>query len=247
MLSKLIYPLVFLTAVLVGGEGMAALSVHEILRTADQARGNLEGVTWEVVLTSIKDSRVTNMTLLVKARGFNILGHLLAPPKSKDNKILMVNRTMWFYKPGLSKPVPISRRQKLFGNAAYGDIATTNYAKEYMAMLLKEEKLRGENCYVFDLRSKDKKTTYDRIKYWVSKARLLGVQAHFFTVSGKMIKSATMDYANTVTIEGEVRPFISRTTIRQKLLPNRVTTLIYGHPDFHALPNSLFNLNLFQK
>ena len=45
---------------------------------------------------------------------------------------------------------------------------------------------------------KDKKTTYDRIKYWISKDRVVGVKAEYFTVSGKQFKSAAMAYTNTV-------------------------------------------------
>ena len=45
--------------------------------------------------------------------------------------MLFNDRTIWFIKPGLRKPVSISARQRLVGDAANGDIATTNYARDY--------------------------------------------------------------------------------------------------------------------
>ncbi len=225
----------------------AAESIPRILRRADEARGNLEGVTWEVVLEAVEQTHTGTMTFDVKARGFDIVGESLAPPKHKGNTVLMVQRNMWFYKPRLSKPVPISQRQKLLGNAVYGDIAATNYAEDYAATALADDTVNGEACYVFDLLAKSKKTTYDRIKYWVAKGRLVGVKAEYFAVSGKKFKSASMEYANTVAVKGEERPFISRIRIYDELLTQDVTTLTFHHPQFQILPDHLFNLNLLVK
>jgi len=193
----------FLVTVLLCGDRLAAsMTTQHILRQADQARGNLEGVTWEVVLESVAKTRTETMTFDVKARGFDILAETLAPPKSRGNKILMMRGNMWFYKPGLSKPVPISRRQRLLGNAVYGDIAATNYAHDYEATTLADDDVNGEVCHVFDLKSKDKQTTYDRSKYWIAKDRLVGVKAQYFAVSGMQFKSSIMEYAHTMAING---------------------------------------------
>jgi hypothetical protein len=224
------------------------LETQDILKRADEARGNLEGIAWEVVIESIENQRTADtLTYDIKARGFNISGMSLAPPKYRGNKVLMLNTNMWFYKPGLSKPVPVSQRQKLMGNAAYGDIASTNYAEDYEAILLFSEVVDGENCYVFDLRSKDNKTTYDRIKYWISEERLVGVKAEYFTVSGKKFKSATMEYNNSVLVNGKIRPFISRITMHGELVNDAVTYLKLTSPRLEPLPDYVFDLNLFMK
>ncbi len=237
----------FLAAVLLSVNLLSAYTVQQILHLADQARGNLEGVVWQVTVESIENTRTESITFVAKARGFDIRGESLAPPKSKGNKLLMLNGNMWFHKPGISKPVPISKRQRLMGNALYGDIAATNYANDYEPTTLLDDTVDGEVCYVFDLKSKDKKTTYDRIKYWVSKERLVGVKAQYFTLSGKPFKSATMDYAHTVHIKGEPRPFISRMVIYDELMSNNVTTLSFRSPRLEPLPDYLFDLNLLIK
>ena len=225
----------------------AAPDIRAILKTADESRGNLQGIAWEVVVEAIENEHTDNLTYDIKARGFDISGMSLAPPKYKGNKLLMSNNNMWFYKPGLSKAIPISQRQKLMGNAAYGDIASTNYAEDYDAVLLPDENVNGEECYVFDLTSKDDKTTYDKIKYWISKKRLIGVKAEYFTVSGKKFKTAEMEYGNQVVIDGKARPFISKITLHDELMSADVTYLNLTKPRFEPLPDYVFNLNLFMK
>ena len=106
---------------------------------------------WEIDLTSIENGRTQNRTLNVKARDFNSIAEFLEPPKVKGRKLLMIDRNMWFVKPGLRKPVPISPRQKLMGGAANGDIASTNYAGDYEARSVSEADVDGEPCYLFDL------------------------------------------------------------------------------------------------
>ena len=223
-----------------------AMEIVDILHHADQSRGNLEGVNWEVFLESTKGERKSSMTLDVKARGFDIRAETLTPTKYKGNKILMLKGNMWFYKPGISKPVPISRRQKLLGLAAYGDIASTNYVKEYEGDIVGEETVEGELCYVINLKPKSKKTTYDKIRYWISKKRLVGLRAEYFTVSGKKFKSALMKYDHTVNIEGHTRPFISRITFSDELMSSDSTYLDFKAPVFKKLPDYIFNLNLLK-
>jgi outer membrane lipoprotein-sorting protein len=236
-----------LLILLLYGSVCAAISNKEILRKADQARGNLHGITWEVVVASTEKNRTTTMTFDVKARRFDVLAENLAPPKYKGNKLLMLTGNMWFHRPGLSKPVPVSRRHKLLGLAVYGDIASTNYAQDYEVVSVEEESINEEACYLFDLKSKTKKSTYDRIKYWISKDRLVGVKAEYFTVSGKTFKSAVMEYDNRVTIDDEPRPFISRITIRDELLTDDTTSMDFARPDFQKLPDYIFNLNLLKR
>ena len=222
-----------------------ALDIEEILRKADRARGNFEGIVWVVSLESVRKHRTRSLELKVNSRGFDLSAQYLAPPRSKGNQLLMVNGNMWFYKRGLTKPVPISRRQKLMGRAANGDIAATNYANDYEATLMGEEMVDGELCYKFDLKSKDKKTTYDRIMYWVSKERVVGVQADYFTVSDKRFKSARMEYNNKVGADGQ--PFVSKLTIYDRVASKDVTTLDFSEPTLEKLPDYLFDLNLLRK
>jgi outer membrane lipoprotein-sorting protein len=221
--------------------------ISKILEKADEARGNLKGVQW-VVSVAVSDHQKNDKIVYdVKARAFDTLAESLYPSKDKGNKILMVNGNMWFYKPGLSKPVPIARRQKLLGTAAYGDIASTNYDEDYEADPLPDDRVDGESCYVFSLKAKTSKATYDRIKYWIRKRDVVGVKAEYFTVSGKKFKSATMEYQNSVMVDGNARPFISKIDIRDELMVNGQTILSFTDTQIGRIPDYVFNINLLRR
>ncbi len=223
-----------------------ALSAKEILTHADRARGNLDGVVWRLAIDSHEESHREQRNLEIQARGYDFLAVMTDPPKVRGHKLLMVNHNMWFAKPGLSKPVPISPRQKLVGGASYGDIAATNYAEDYEVLSLTEEVLGTEKCYVFDLKAAHKKVTYDRIKYWVSADRLVGVRAEYYTLSEKKFKEAEFEYAHRVG-DGhgrEGQPFISSMKIVEVLAGQNVTVLSFSQPRLESVPASTFNVNL---
>jgi hypothetical protein len=223
----------------------AAMTPKEILHRADEARGNLEGVKWVVYIHSVENKRIQKRKLTVKARGYDFLAILKSPPKVKGQKLLMVSHNMWFTKPDLRKPVPVSPRQKLVGGASYGDIAATNYADDYEASPLDDEVVNGEICHVYDLKAVHKKATYARIKYWVSKDHLVGVKAQYFAVSGKMFKSATFEYKNRIQLRNKPHPFISIMIITDALIEKNVTTLRFDKQKLVKVPPSTFDLNLF--
>ncbi len=222
----------------------ADMTPREILEKADEARGNVEGVEWEINIESVERGRRQNRTVRVQARDVNSIAEFISPPKVKGRKLVMLDRNMWFTKPGLRKPVPISPRQKLMGGASNGDIASTNYAGDYKVADTSREIVDGEPCYLLDLTAISKKVTYDRIKYWISERRLVGVKAEFFTISGKMFKSATMEYQNSIMIQGKPHAFISKMVITNAFVEDDLTTMTYSKAKIKKIPDSAFNLNL---
>ncbi len=226
---------------------VAGPTPRQVLEKADRARGKLPGLVWTVKMTSVERGRTRVQTLQVKARNEDVLATFVAPPRVKGQKLLMLGRNMWFIKPGVSRPVPISPRQKLMGQAANGDIASTNYSGDYDGVFLADDTVDGEPCYVLDLTARNKKVTYDRIKYWVSKERLVGVRAEFYTVSGKLFKTAEFEYENRIRYRGEVIPFVSKMVIRDAIRPSEMTTLEYSDIVVKKLPDSTFNLNLLMR
>ena len=235
----LAYGVVFVTKPVLG-----EMTPDEILQKADASRGNVEGVEWTIEIESIEGGRKRVRTLNIKARNFNSLAEFISPPKVKGRKLLMIDRNMWFVKPGLRKPVPISPRQKLIGGASNGDIASTNYAGDYKVTHATEALFNEEPCYLYDLTATNKKATYDRVKYWISKKRLVGVKADFFTVSGKMFKSATFDYNNRIMVQDEPRSFVSKMVITNAVIKEDITTMVYSNVNVRRIPEATFNLNL---
>ncbi|MCP3898768.1 MAG: outer membrane lipoprotein-sorting protein [Desulfobacteraceae bacterium] len=220
----------------------------EILKSADLSRGSDTGLEWTIKIESIEKGKKQNNTLKLKASNFNSLAEFLAPAKVKGRKLLMRDRNMWFVKPGLSKPVPISPRQKLLGGASNGDIASTNYAGDYSIAEFKEDaEFNGQPCYLFDLKAKNKKVTYDKIRYWISKEKLIGVKADFFTISGKLFKTATFEYNNKIKLNNESRLFVSKMIITNSVFKNDITTMHYSKIKIKRISNSTFNINMLTK
>ncbi len=221
-------------------------SPEQILYSADLARGNTKGLEWIIKIDAIENGKRQKNTLLLKASRQNSLAEYLSPAKVKGRKLLMQDRNMWFIKPGLSKPVPISPRQKLLGGASNGDIASTDYSGDYtITDFSQDARFNNQSCYLFDLKANNKKVTYDKIKYWVSKENLTGVKADFFTISGKLFKTATFEYK--IIIKNKPRLFVSKMVIKNSLLKNNVTTMYYSKVKIKTIPASTFNLNLLTR
>ncbi|HJW10543.1 MAG TPA: outer membrane lipoprotein-sorting protein [Albitalea sp.] len=208
------------------GSGMTA---ERILEATDRVRGGgLPGLEWQLKITaSDSDTGSDVRELHLKASGDNSLAETTFPPRAAGGRLLQLGRNMWYGRPDLSKPVSISSRQKMMGPAANGDIASTNYLQDYDATLLREEDVDGEPAYVLQLVGKTKWVTYDRIEYWVSKKKLVPVKAAFYTVSGKLFKTAQFETANELSVGGRRQPFVSRMVIRDAINTDSVSVLDY--------------------
>lgn len=226
---------------------LAAPDAQSILTDSDQSRGGgLPGIVWEIKLLSRDGAKVDEpLRILVKAMDDSSVAETQEPARFKGSKILQVERNMWLTKPGLSKPIPISPRQRMSGQASNGDIAATNYAGDYDAQMNGAATLDGEACYVLDLSAKHKRTTYDRIRYWVSVTRVVGIKAEFYSVSGKLLKTARFEYNNAIEHESKRVPFISKMTIHDALI-DADTTMEFGTVKVRKIAASEFDLGQMQ-
>lgn len=226
---------------------LAAPDAQILLQHADQARGgNLPGIVWEIKLTSRDGTKTDELQrLVVKAVDGSSVAETLEPTRFKGSKLLQLERNMLLTRPGLSKPIPISPRQRMSGQAANGDIAATNYARDYEARLSGTETIDGEPCQVLDLVAKHKRATYDKVRYWVSVQREVGVKAEFLSVSGKLLKSARFEYGNTIEHQGRHIPFVSRMSIRDALV-DAETTMDFGTVTVKKIDESEFDLGQIQ-
>lgn len=225
----------------------AAPDAQAILKNSDQARGGgLPGIVWEIRLTSRDGDRADEpQRLIVKAVDESSVAETQEPQRFKGSKLLQVDRNMWLTKPGLSKPIPISPRQRMSGQASNGDIAATNYAGDYDAVLSGEESIDDTPCYVLELSAKHKRTTYDRIRYWVSIKGETALKAEFYSLSGKLLKTARFEYGNTIEHDGKRIPFVSKMVIRDALV-DAETTMAFGTVKVSPVAASEFDLGQMQ-
>lgn len=229
------------------GSALAAPDAQSILKHSDQARGGgLPGIVWEITLRSRDGDKLEEpQRLIVKAVDESSVAETQEPARFKGSKLLQIGRNMWLTKPGLSKPIPISPRQRMSGQASNGDIAATNYAGDYDAQMDGTEAIEGEPCYVLNLSAKHKRATYDKIRYWVSIKRGVAVKAEFDSVSGKLLKTARFEYDNTISYGGQRIPFVSKMTIRDALI-DAETEMAFGTVQVQKIPAYEFDLGQLQ-
>lgn len=243
-----VWPTLFaILALLASAPAAAAPDAQALLQRSDHARGGgLPGIVWEIRLIPREgDRQREEQRLEVRAVDEASVAETLEPARFRGAKILQVGRNMWLTKTGLSKPIPVSPRQRLTGQAANGDIAATNYAADYNATLAGEENLGSEACYVLELAARHKRATYDRVRYWVSKAREVAVKAEFYSLSGKLLKTASFEYGQEIRYQGRRIPFVSRMLIRDAL-SDAETDMRYSEVRVRPVPPSEFELGQMQ-
>jgi len=217
---------------------------NQLLQASDRSRGGVkDGIQWVAKVESSESGEQTNREFDVKANGDNAYVEAIAPARNKGEIYLFNDRNMWFFKPSLKKPVSISARQKLTGQAANGDIASTHYARDYDPVIEKTENLDGEKTHVLLLTAKTKNLTYDKIRYWINDKSKLAVKAEFLTLQGKAFKIGYLKYQNKLTVDGQTFPFVSELKIVDAKFENNKSIITYANPKSTKLSPSLFNVN----
>jgi len=219
-------------------------SAEDLLLASDRSRGGLDhGITWNIKIDSTEEGETTSRQFLVKAKKNDAYVEATQPARNKGEVYLFNERTMWFFKPSLKKPVAISARQRLSGQTANGDIANTRYSRDYTATFEKDSDVHGEKVKVLMLKAKADNLTYDRIRYFVNPKTHLAMRAEFLTLNGKPFKIGEMEYGNKVNSGGKNLPFISRLTITDAKFKDNKSVLTYTNPKVEDHPASLFNVN----
>lgn len=202
------------------------------LLAAEQARGILtgnQGVQWTVTVSGTKNAK-----FVATSQGGKIFAEVIEPADATGRRYLAESDgAMWFWKPGLSRPVSVSKRQRLSGDAAIGDIASTSFVDGYKLDGEEPGEVNGEAATVYTMKANSPGDTYARINYWVTTKGNLGKKAEFYARSGTLIRSSTMDYQNTVN----GRPFLS-----QMVIVDGGTTITLKFSDVRvgSFPASLF-------
>lgn len=208
-----------------------------LLKRSDTYRNGWPAYTLRVKITNFESGKSDEESLYqVSQKGTDKTYVEFMSPRDKGRHLLMLGDDMWIYLPDTSRPVRITPLERLSGDASNGDIARTNYAVDYTAAYVRDEKVGNENCYVLDLTAKRKGATYQRILYWVRVEDARPVRAEFYLTSGKHIKSATFD---------EYAPFggkmlLQRLTLYDEIRHNSHSVLDYSNAAPRDLPDKLF-------
>ncbi|OYZ21679.1 MAG: hypothetical protein B7Y39_08745 [Bdellovibrio sp. 28-41-41] len=216
----------------------------ELLKESDKARGAIgDGLSWALTIDTEEDGEASSREFDVKVKGPDALVEASAPARNKGEVYIFNDRNMWFYKPTLKKPVAISARQKLTGQAANGDIASTNYARDYDPTIEKTEDINKEKFFVLMLKAKTDNLTYDKIRYWISAKSKLAIKAEFLNLQGQAFKIGELTYKNSIKAGGKTIPFVSELKITDAKFPKNISIIKYKNPKAEKLSDSIFNVN----
>jgi putative ABC transport system permease protein len=213
------------------------------LKHSDMARGGYGNYAWTLRIHTEDPAGTTDTTYAVAVKAGKALARTLEPKRYQGEKVLIAERSMWYIKPGLRKPVTVSPQQRLVGEAANGDIAAVQYAREYAPAWLGDAVIEGADCYKLKLTAAQAGATYDSIIYYVDKKTLLGVKAEFMTSESTIFKSAVFAYRNHVSADGKEMPFISSMKIVNASFPDRFSRLDYESVQKTNTPDSMFVLD----
>lgn len=225
------------------------MSADNVLQLADKTSEILiKGSHWIVGIQSDDGKKQVSQKYKIYVKQDSVLAECLDPAKHKGEKILFSKEKLWFYKPGISQPIMLSARQKLSGQAANGDIALTRFARDYTAVIEGEETVDGVLCYRLLLTAKNRQPTYDKVKYWVSKDKKIGVKADFMTKEGTVLKHAKYTYGNSISHAGKKYPFWSQMDITDAVIASKTTKMTYESVEIKNLQDSLFSVeSLFEE
>lgn len=215
---------------------LAESKANEIVRKADLKRG-LGNVSHSFNVTvSDQDNKLEVFHVSFKDVN-NSLTEQTQPERAKGRKLLMKDYDIWLFTPNIKKALRISLEQKLTGQVSNGDIARTNYAEDYEAEILGNEKRAEGEVIKLSLSAKNKKVTYGKIEYIVSKKDYSPIEAIFYAISGKPLKKAHfMDYRQ---IKGMNRA--TKMVIEDYIQKNKISTLVFSDHKEENFNDSLFN------
>lgn len=214
----------------------ADVNPNDIVKKADLKRG-LGNVshTFNVTVTDQDDKKEV---FRVSFKDVNrSLTEQTEPERAKGRKLLMKDYDIWLFTPNIKRALRISLEQKLTGQVSNGDIARTNYAEDYDASLIKTEKRNGIDTYVLELKAKNKKVTYGKIEYIVSKKEFNPIEATFYAISGKPLKKA--HFSDFKMVQGVSRS--TKMVIEDYLQKDKVSTMVFSDHHPESLSNNLFN------
>lgn len=235
--------LVCLMPLLAQGEqsGAAAGDVAEaleIVARADEIRFPRESFQTEIIVRNLSKGEETDQRKFrILSRGNeNTIVLTMEPVSERGQALLMRGRDLWVFMPSVSQPVRLSLAQRLTGQVANGDLARANFAGDYNPAVIGEEELDGERAIVLDLTAVDRGVTYARVKYWVAAQDRRPLQAEFYALSGRLLKTAR--YEDFKELAGRLRP--TRLVMEDALKEGEVSILTYETMRVRDLPERMF-------
>ncbi len=186
-----------------------------------------------------REPAATALDLFVKGTDKSLV--VFREGKQKDRKILTVGDHVWLIVPTASRPIPVSKTQRLMGAASFGDIARLRFADEYDATLRPEESPVAESgvatpCRVLDLKAKRAGSAYPAAVLWTGRDDGLPRRLRLSLASGKEAKEVLFTgYGENLRIKTmEIRDLLAKGG-------SSVTTLAFTSYEVRPLDPKMFD------
>lgn len=227
--------------------GAPNLSADEIVDRADAIRFPQEPFQVQVEVQSWEggDSEPKGFIYRVLQRGNELsIVQTLEPAAERGQIMLSREGDLWVFLPAVSQPVRLPMAQRLTGQVANGDLARANFAGDYAATYLEDERIDGETYHKLELKAARDGVTYDRVLYWVHAETLRPLKAEFYTLSGRLMKIGHYDDFQKVD-GGRVRPM--RTTFVDAVKEGERSVMTYSGFKTRELPERIFTKQYLKK
>ncbi len=220
------------------------LTAEEILQLSDQSRNGWEAFVVRTQITNYEQGKLKqegNFDVFIKGEDKSLVRFLNADVRGQY--LLMLVDDMWIYMPNTRRPIRITPLQRLMGDASNGDVARTQYARDYAPTLKAEETLDGVPSYILRLEAKRDGATYHTIEYWVSKETLQPKKAEIYLASGKHYKTILFD------TYGEVRGrvLLTQMSLFDRLREGKKTIMRFTSYIPQDIPEKYFNKDYLEK
>lgn len=222
-----------------------AAQADEILEKSDRIRFPKHDFQVDVNITTTEPGRDPDLhkyRILSKGNEDSLV-MTLYPASERGQILLMKRRDLWLYLPNVSQAVRLPLSQRLTGMVAYGDLARANFLGDYDPTLLRTEEVNGAAHHVLELNAVDRSVTYHRVIYWVNAANDRPYKAEFYTVSGRLMKTAF--YENFQEMAGELRP--TRLVMINALREGEQSVLEYDDMQLKKLEDKIFTKGYLKK
>ncbi len=222
------------------GAVIAAESPKQILAKAEEKRNPTQNYKVHCVLVPLPQKKEDVRTYdTYISRGQKTIVEFLTPAIDKGKRVLLVDNQMWIHMPTISNPMRISPRQRLAGDAVYGDIARLSFIDNYSVKIKGQRKEAGKNYTVLELTAlPERAVSYDRVEHWVEEKTYRPFRTEYQTMNGKKLRVAK--YENFKAIFGVDRP--TRIVFSDALTGSKTRLDLKNYKKF-SMPEIAFDKN----
>ncbi|WP_332671469.1 outer membrane lipoprotein-sorting protein [Aromatoleum sp.] len=213
-------------------------AARKLVAQADAIRFPRESFQSDITITNFSDGQAGDeRKYRILSRGNEDTIVLTVEPASERGQaLLMRGRDLWVFMPSVSQPVRLSLAQRLTGQVANGDLARANFSGDYRSVIVGADTLDGVATQVLDLAAVDRSVTYAKVKYWVAQKDARPIQAEFYALSGRLLK--TCRYEEFRPLAGQTRP--TRLVMEDALKKGDKSVLVYESMQLRELPERMF-------